>query len=167
MIGGFIAKPVIGRLWVRRANLYSLPLSVSVSLVTALLTGHWWIFGTLYFLGNITLGIQSTTFFLLMADSVDVQERLFGDRNEGLLTSALSFSTKVGMAFGAALTAYGLAIAGYNPHAVTESAREQVSVLYFLGPAFFAVLQIIVIGFLRGSEGEPRLAEKKAVGLAL
>jgi GPH family glycoside/pentoside/hexuronide:cation symporter len=149
LLGGFISRPFLAHFGKRRGNLLALLASLALTLVMLVSQSNVWAFGTLYFLGNITLGVQSTTIFVMIADAVDTQERLFGSRHEGLLTSSVSFATKVGMAIGGALTAYGLALASYDPKLVTDAARDRISLLYFVGPAVFAILQMAVIACYR------------------
>ena len=145
LVGGFLARPFLARSGKRRGNLIALVASLALTLVMLMFHSNVWLFGALYFIGNITLGVQSTTIFVMIADAVDAQQRLFGSRHEGLLTSSVSFATKVGMAIGGALTAYGLAMASYDPKLVTDAARDRISLLYFVGPAIFAVLQMAII----------------------
>jgi GPH family glycoside/pentoside/hexuronide:cation symporter len=158
LIGGSIARLFLSHFGKRNGNLLALAASIAITLAMAGAKDKVTLFSVLYFLGNITLGIQSATIFVMVADAVDKQERLFGSRHEGLLTSSVSFATKVGMAIGGALTAYGLAIVHYQPDHVTDAARDRISLLYLVGPALFAVLQMAVIACY-GSEKRDTAAD--------
>jgi hypothetical protein len=50
----------------------------------------------------------------MAANSVDHQQWMFGMRNDGLVYSSISISTKIGMAVGTSLVAYVLAWAGFR-----------------------------------------------------
>jgi len=149
LIGGLVARPWLKWMGKRRGNLIALAVSIAASLILAGMTHNIRGFHILYFLANITFGIQLTSIFVLSSDAVDAQERLFGSRDEGLQTSAISFAAKVGMALGGAITAYGLALAHFDPQAVTDPARARVALVYFLAPATLAALQMITISFYR------------------
>jgi GPH family glycoside/pentoside/hexuronide:cation symporter len=147
LIGGYIAKPVISRIGKRAANLMALGTAVGLAAVMATAMDRPWLFDCCYFIANISIGIQSTTCFLMVADSVDYQERAQGHRSEGMLTSAVSFTMKVGMAVGGAIIAAGLALAHYHPGAVTVEARDGIRLLYLGIPSVFAIVQAIIISF--------------------
>lgn len=157
LIGGYFAKPIIARLGKRGANCLGVGMAVCLAFGMALSQDRPWLFNTLYFVANMSIGVHSTTCFLMVADSVDYQERKLGRRNEGMLSSAVSFALKVGMAVGGAIIAYGLAFAHYDPSSVTSAAREGIRLLYLGVPALFAISQAIVISLygsgLSASEG--------------
>ena len=147
LIGGFIARPILAWLGKRRANIIALTIAIALNILLYFLQGNMTLFSVVYFIANITLGIQSTTTFVLVADSVDYQETQTGVRNEGMLSSCVSFSTKVGLAIGGSIVAYALAIVGYDPNAVSEGAKAMIVALFFGGSIVFAALQMLVISF--------------------
>lgn len=149
MVGGFIGKPVIARLGKRNANVLAIGIAVSLTGAMALTQGQPWLFNICYFLANISIGLHSTTCFLMIADSVDYQERMQGHRSEGLLSSAVSFAFKVGMAVGGAIIAFGLFLAHYKAGAVTREIRDSIRLLYLAVPSLFAVIQAIIISLYR------------------
>ena len=149
LIGGYLAKPFLARTGLRAGNLLSLSFAIVLTLAMALSTRQIWLFAVFYFLANMSIGIQSTTMFVLAADSVDAQQQLYGHRAEGMLTSAVSFATKVGMALGGSVVAYGLAFASYRPDAVSEVARFQIQLMYFGMPALFALAQMVIVSLYK------------------
>jgi len=149
LIGGYLGKPLIARVGKRAANLGAIFGAVTITLAMAVARGHALLFDILYFIANISIGIHATTCFLMIADSVDYQERTQGRRSEGLLSSAVSFAFKVGMAVGGAIAAAGLAFADYRPGNVTAVVRDFIGILYFGVPATFAVIQALIISLYR------------------
>jgi GPH family glycoside/pentoside/hexuronide:cation symporter len=153
LLGGFLGKPLIASLGKRAANLLAIGIAVLLAIGMAMTRDRPWLFDSLYFVANVSIGIHSTTCFLMVADSVDYQERAQGHRSEGLLSSAVSFAFKVGMAVGGAITASGLALAHYQPAALTSEVRSYIGVLYLGVPAAFALLQAIIISLYRPDFG--------------
>ncbi len=149
LIGGLVARPLLARLGKRKGNVGALVIAIVLNASLYFLQDNIYLFGLVYFLANITLGIHSTTTFILVADSIDHQQRLSGVRNEGMLSSCVSLSTKIGLAIGGALVAYALAIAHYNPKDVSDTARTTITFLFFGAPIVFALLQTLVISRLR------------------
>lgn len=85
--------------------------------------------------------------FAMIPDVVDYGEWKFGTRSEGLVSSAQSIGSKVGIGFGSALTGWILAAVHYNP---TEPPTEAViSAVKFdftwLGVIISAVILVIVL----------------------
>lgn len=166
LIGGAVSKPYIGWLGKRRGNIIALIASILLTIASSFARQNVWEFGVLYGLGNITLGLQSATIFVLIADAVDEQEALCGSRTEGLLTSSISFAMKVGMAIGGSVIAFGLALASYDPLAVSEPARLSISALYFGCPVAFALLQILLISLLSNKPGPELHPYSQSKGVA-
>lgn len=153
LIGGYIAKPLLAKLGLRLGNVLSIGLSIALTLGMALSIDHLWSFAVCYCLSNISIGVQSTTMFVMTADSVDYQEQLYGHRTEGMLTSALSFATKVGMAIGGSAVAFSLALVHYHPDAVTEAARHGITMVYFGVPVLIAIAQLLLMNAYRPASG--------------
>lgn len=147
LIGGLLSARVIAWLGLRKANVLAICLSVACSLAGWLMRDNWIVFASLYFVNNTTLAVQQVTCFTLAADAVDCQERRFGSRNEGLLTSANSFAQKAGMAVGGSISGFGLALIGYAPDGVPGAHKAGIAAIYFGLPAFFAIVQLIIVAF--------------------
>ncbi|MBH0014568.1 MFS transporter, partial [Pseudoalteromonas sp. NZS100_1] len=101
----------------------------------------------LFLFAAILISLTMTAIFTMAADAVDYHEWRFGTRNEGLLSSGISLSTKVGMALGTAIIAYVLAGAGYDPKAVSDGARAAIRWSYYGWPIAIMIVQIIIIAF--------------------
>lgn len=85
--------------------------------------------------------------FALIPDVVDYGEWKFGTRSEGLISSAQSIGSKVGIGFGSALTGWILAAVHYNPmEAPTEAVVAAVKFDFtWLGVIISAVILVIVL----------------------
>ena len=85
--------------------------------------------------------------FALIPDVVDYGEWKFGTRSEGLISSAQSIGSKVGIGFGSALTGWILAAVHYNPmEAPTEAVIGAVKFDFtWLGVIISAVILAIVL----------------------
>lgn len=85
--------------------------------------------------------------FALIPDVVDYGEWKYGTRSEGLISSAQSIGTKVGIGVGSALTGWILAAVHYNPMAVpTEAVMSAVKFDFtWLGVIISAVILVIVL----------------------
>ena len=85
--------------------------------------------------------------FALIPDVVDYGEWKFGTRSEGLVSSAQSIGSKVGIGFGSAITGWILAGVGYNP--TVEPTQAVISAVHFdftwLGAIISAVILVIVL----------------------
>lgn len=85
--------------------------------------------------------------FALIPDVVDYGEWKFGTRSEGLVSSAQSIGSKVGIGIGSALTGWILAAVHYNPmEAPSEAVINAVKFDFtWLGVIISAVILVIVI----------------------
>lgn len=85
--------------------------------------------------------------FALIPDVVNYGEWKFGTRSEGLISSAQSIGSKVGIGLGSALTGWILAAVHYNPkEAPAEAVIEAVKFDFtWLGVIISAVILVIVL----------------------
>lgn len=85
--------------------------------------------------------------FALIPDVVDYGEWKFGTRSEGLISSAQSIGSKVGIGIGSALTGWILAAVHYNPaEAPTEAVIAAIKFDFtWLGVIISAVILLIVL----------------------
>ena len=107
------------------------------------------LFAVIFFLANMFVGVDNASVFVLLGDSIDYHEWKFGQRLEGLLYSAYSFSTKFGVAIGSVLVAYALGFVNYDPTAITGEVKNMISGLMFIAPIVFSVLQVITLAFYK------------------
>lgn len=85
--------------------------------------------------------------FAMIPDVVDYGEWKYGTRSEGLISSAQSIGSKVGIGFGSALTGWILAAVHYNPmEPATDAVINAVKFDFtWLGVIISAVILIIVL----------------------
>lgn len=107
------------------------------------------LFSVLFFIANVLIGFGDPANLTMLGDSIDYHEWRFGSRLEGLLTSSYSFSLKVGVAIGSSVVGFALALAGYDPDAVTEQAKDMMRLLTFGIPVIISLLQVILLAFYK------------------
>ena len=149
LAGGFFADPVFRRIGVRRANIYAIVINVALYALLPLLHHEPKAYIALFAIANVTVGLQAAGIFVMLATSVEVHDIRFEKGKEGLLVSGSSFGLKAGTAIGAAITAYALALAGYQPTHVTPDAVDAIAWLFYLGQILMALIQLICISFYR------------------
>jgi GPH family glycoside/pentoside/hexuronide:cation symporter len=149
LVGGFLAGLLLRRVTKRVGNYLTLGISALLLLVLPFAEGNPPLFIGIFVLSSVGGGIQGATTFILLADMVEEHETRFGNRAEGLLVSSVSFGMKVGMAIGAAATAYALGWAGYTPDRPTETANQALSWLFYGAPVALMLAQAVCISFLR------------------
>ena len=147
LVGAFIARPILNRFGMRLSNTVALMLALALYLALPLTEEQPWLFISVYVLASLVLSITMTSIYAMASEAVDFHQWRFGGRKEGLLASGMAFSIKVGMAFGSAGVAYALALGGYEAGAVSEQARQTMSLLYYGIPVSVFLLQLICIQF--------------------
>ena len=156
LIAAFIAPPILSRTGLRAGCVVSIAISLALFAGMAMIDGapDWQIAGIgvpplllPYFLFSVATSVTITAIFTMAAESVDYHQSKHGVRYEGLLSSGISVSTKVGMAIGSAAAAYVLAFAAYDPANVTDASRADIRMAYYAVPAALLVLQAVVILF--------------------
>ena len=156
LIAAFIAPPILARTGIRTGCVGAIAISLALFGVMASVdsAADWQLAGMgvpplllPYFLFSITTSITITAIFTMAAESVDYHQSKHGVRYEGLLSSGISVSTKVGMAIGSALAAYVLAFASYDPAQVTDAARADIRLAYYAVPAIILILQAVTVIF--------------------
>lgn len=147
--GGLLASLIMNRIGQRSSNVLFLLLSIVACLVMPHLEGNTVAFVAVFMLANVVGGIVGATVFISVADAVVYNESRFGDRNEGLMFAGVSFGMKVGVAIGAAATAYALSVADYDPQVMTASAAHMIRWLFYYVAAVMSLLQILCILGLR------------------
>ncbi|WP_231686845.1 MFS transporter [Bacillus sp. JCM 19034] len=105
-------------------------------------------------IGSVIRGIGgvpvAASFFAMLADTIEYGEWKSGVRTEGLVYSAGSFGTKVGMGLGAAIMGWCLAASGYVGGAVEQSssAITMIVFLFVWVPVIFTVIQLTILAFI-------------------
>lgn len=147
LLSAFIAPFIFKRTGIRRGCMAALTLAIALHLILPWIEAQHMLFLALFIVAAILVSLTMTAIFTMAADAVDYHEWVFGTRNEGLLSSGISLSTKIGMAVGTAIIAYVLAIGGYDPKAVTQGARAAIRWSYYGWPIAIMVVQIVVMAF--------------------
>lgn len=145
LLASFIAPPVLARAGVRKGCFGAILVSIVLFAFLPATEGNPPLFLALYFLASIATSMTITGIFTMAAEAVDYHEWKFGTRNEGLLSSGISLSTKIGMAIGTAAIAYSLGLAGYEPGAVSDVARATIRWSYYGWPIVLLGLQALVV----------------------
>ncbi|WP_299310096.1 MFS transporter [uncultured Croceicoccus sp.] len=156
LIAAFIAPPILARTGIKAGCVGAIGVSLALFAAMASVDSatDWQIAGMgvpplllPYFLFSITTSITITAIFTMAAESVDYHQSKHGVRYEGLLSSGISVSTKIGMAIGSALAAYVLAFASYDPASVTDEARANIRFAYYGVAATMLAIQAITVLF--------------------
>ena len=144
LVAGMAAPIYLTRLGIRWGNVLILGFSSMCYLSLPLL--HGWLGGYLvvFFLANLSIGINTASLFVIFADACDLQEHRDGTRQEGVLGSTSSFAAKVGMAVGGSVLAFALSLAGYRPQNPTASIY-MVDLMFWLAPAILCAGQALLM----------------------
>ncbi|MET4159563.1 glycoside-pentoside-hexuronide (GPH):cation symporter [Agromyces sp. PvR057] len=159
VIGSLLTAPILRVLGQRRGIILGLVASIVLTAALPFLQDNLFAFIAVFFLANLAGGFGFVAAPALTADTVEWQEYRSGRRDEGLLFSGYSMSTKIGAALGSAMLAWGLAAIAYNPAELTPATSEGIMWLYILLPVAIAGLQIVAIASYRL---EKRLPEVQA-----
>ncbi len=156
-ISAIFAPAYYKRAGIRRGNIVALSVAAGLFAMLPLVEHTMWAFIAIYTASSLAVGFCTTSLFAMAADSVDYQQWKFGTRDDGLLFSSISFSTKVGMAVGSSFVAYVLAWAHFDPAHVTEAAVLSIRSLYYAVPPILMVVQAIVVCFYRLDKLHPEI----------
>ncbi|KAA9160688.1 MFS transporter [Amycolatopsis acidicola] len=159
LLSSFVA-PVITRIFGQRQGLIlSLVVYVVLTLVLALLVHNLLAFVGVFFVASLFGGIGFVALPALVSDSVEYQDFKTGRRNEGLLYSGYSFSTKVGAAVGGAALAWGLSGIGYSAESESSAVSGGIAALFICLPVVLAALQIAALSFYRLEKDLPGITK--------
>jgi GPH family glycoside/pentoside/hexuronide:cation symporter len=147
LIGSMIALPYLRWLGMRAGNTLALAGALGVYAVLPFFEGSPVLFVASYILASLLLSLTMTSIFAMAAETVDYHQMLYGVRNEGLLSAGISLSTKLGIAIGGAVTAFGLAAAAYDSRAVSLEAVHMMRFLYYAPACLTIVAQIMCMRF--------------------
>ncbi|HEY6871031.1 MAG TPA: MFS transporter, partial [Novosphingobium sp.] len=147
LLSSFVAPPILARTGIRRGSVGVLAAAAALFALLPLTEGNLVVFTAVYLLACLAPSITITAAFAMIAECADYHEQRFGVRREGLLSSGISLSTKVGMALGTAGFAYLLGEVGYTAGHVTEAAREAIRGAYYGSAVVLLALQVVVVLF--------------------
>lgn len=163
LVGAIIAPFLIKRLGNRNSSIAMYSIVVVLLVLLYFVEGQSTIlFALLFFLINTLIGFGEPANLTMLGDSIDYHEWKYGERVEGLLYSAYSFSTKFGVAIGSAFVAYALGWAGYDPDAITDQAISMIRALMIFAPIALTVLSIIILAFYRLDKTHAQITEEIA-----
>ncbi|WP_425826834.1 MFS transporter [Streptomyces fractus] len=160
VLGSLITAPVLRALGHRRGILLGLITCIVLSGLLFFLSGNLVAFTAVFFVANLVGGFGFVAVPALVADTVEWHEWRHHRRDEGLLFAGYSMSTKIGAALGSACLAWGLAVIGYRPGAVTPHMRDDIGLLFIGLPILIAALQAAVIAAYRLETKLPAIKEE-------
>jgi GPH family glycoside/pentoside/hexuronide:cation symporter len=148
LLGGFLAGQLLRRFGRRTLNALALVSTAVIYLVLPYFEGSTMQLVAGFMAANIGGGILAATVFIACSDAVEYHEWTYGERSEGLVFATVSFGMKVGMAIGAAATAYALSWVNYDPRAMSSDATQMVRILFYYVPVGLCVLQLVCVWLL-------------------
>lgn len=161
-IAAAFAPAFFKRFGIRRGNIVALLVGAGIFALLPLFEGKIWIFVAIYTASSLAVGLCPTSAFAMTADAVDYQQWKFGTRDDGLLFSSISLSTKVGMAAGASFVAYVLAWAHFNPVQIKLPVAQTIRHLYYWLPPVLMLVQIIPMMFYGLDKLHPQIVRELA-----
>lgn len=161
MIGILLVAPIIKKFGKRNTIIGGLLLGAAGTPIIMIDPSNW----TLVLIGSIIRGIGMApliaSIFAMLADTIEYGEWKSGVRTEGLVYSAGSFGTKVGLGLGAAMMGWALSFGGYVGGAAEQSASAMTTLtaLFVYAPLVLAVIQIIFLWFYKLDKEYPKILE--------
>ncbi|MCD8149425.1 MAG: glycoside-pentoside-hexuronide (GPH):cation symporter [Clostridiales bacterium] len=104
------------------------------------------VFGTV--IRSLGAGPLLSAVFALVPDVVEYGNWKYGMRSEGLISSAQSIGSKIGMGLGSAMCAWILAAVGYDSTAEVQSAAAVAAIKFdytYMGAIFGVIILILVL----------------------
>ncbi len=112
-------------------------------------------------LGSLIAGPTAPLVWAMYADVADYGTWKFGRRTTGLVFSASMFAQKFGLAIGAGLSGWLLALFGYVANMEqTDTSLMGIRLLFTVFPATIAVLNVVALCFYNLSDGQVRDIER-------
>ncbi|MDQ0257054.1 GPH family glycoside/pentoside/hexuronide:cation symporter [Evansella vedderi] len=159
MIGLLFVAPIIKKFGKRNAMIFGLLFGLIGTVVIMIDPSNF----TLVIVGSIIRGLgavpMAASFFAMLADTIEYGEWKTGLRTEGLVYSAGSFGTKVGMGLGAAIIGWSLSLGGYVGGVAeqTDAAIAMITFLFVWAPAIIALLQLAILNFYKLDKMYPQI----------
>lgn len=109
-----------------------------------------YIYIALTMIAGIGTGIVSAVTWALIADAIDYQEYISGERNEGIVYSSFSLFRKLAQAISGGVGGFALGILGYEAGAIEQSAKVGVGIKNIMCGSYFIglVLSLLAIMFI-------------------
>jgi glycoside/pentoside/hexuronide:cation symporter, GPH family len=147
LLASLFASAYFRRLGIRRGNVIALVISALLFIALPFVQERISLFFAIYSLSCFMVGLPVASIFVMVGNVVDVQEHKSGVRNDGLIFSSVSLASKLGIALGGAIVGWGLAYGGYQPGAVSETARQAIAALYYGVFPLCVIVQIVTVLF--------------------
>ena len=148
----FVILPkLVGKFGKRNLVIYSSTFSlVATSILLFVIIENVYVFIAVYNIATVGSFVFTMIVWALITDCLDYAELKTGKRYDGTLYSIYSFSRKVGMGFGAAITSYGLGLAGFisGAQSQTVAVAENIVRIYVLVPIIAFVFILIGVGLI-------------------
>lgn len=149
LLGGLTASIWLRRIGLRAGNLLTIGSALLLACAMPFFEGQPVPFFGLFLLSQFGGAFQAATIFILIAEAVDLQETRHGLRSEGLMTSSVAFSTKLGMAIGTSLTAFVLGWTHYHAGQPTAQSVTAIRWLFYGSQILCLVLMGLFISRYR------------------
>jgi Na+/melibiose symporter-like transporter len=147
VVSASMATPFFNRFGFRKGNIYVLLFAFACYCVLPITDAHPAVFLIGFCLSCMGAQACTTAIFAMIANATDFHEFKFCSRCDGLIFSCFSLSTKVGIAMGASIIAFGLGIAHYNAQAITPHAVQAIRWMFYAVPMALMLLQILAVMF--------------------
>ncbi|MFA7938410.1 MFS transporter [Klebsiella oxytoca] len=155
LVGSFMAGPLMNRFSVFSVNVVSVIVGILMFCILPFVEGNIPFMLVLFAVASLPISMFNTTIFTGCSNAANVQERMYGTRDEGMLASGISFSYKLGGAIGVAIVALFLSEAKYNPTEVTQEVAHAVRLCFYWLQIGFLLLHIPSIVMLRRVSAKP------------
>ncbi|MGG7178433.1 MFS transporter [Clostridium paraputrificum] len=129
IVGTVLATVVYGILWI-------LPIT------------NPYVFISLTMIGGIGTGIVSVLTWALVADAIDYQEYISGERSEGLVYSSYSLFRKLAQAIAGGVGGFALGILGYEAGVTEQAVEVGIGIKNIMCGAYFVGLGLSLVALL-------------------
>ena len=152
MIVGIAMTKWLSERFEKRSLLIALTILNAISMAIFYVTppDQYWLMVTVNCLGSLVIGPTPALVWSMYADCADYGEWRGGHRITGLTFSTLQFAQKFGLAVGAGLAGYILALFGFVANEVqTETSIDGIRFMFSIVPAALAIAGAVSIFFYR------------------
>ena len=164
LIGGVMLTQPLCRLFDKRHLMIALTLGNAAAMASFFYipADHFWLMVAVGSVGQILAGPTVALVWSMYADCADYGEWKTGRRTTGLVFSGALFAQKMGLAVGAGLAGYVLALFGFIANqAQSDTSMVGIRLMFSFFPATLAVLSAFAIFFYRISRDKVELIERE------
>ena len=163
MIGGIAMTSVLSQRFEKRNLLIFLTLlnAISMALFYIIPPDEFWLMVAVNCIGALIIGPTPALVWAMYAECADYGEWKSGRRTTALVFSTVQFAQKLGLAVGAGLAGYILALFGFVANEVqTDTSITGIRFMFSIVPAILAVMGAAVIAFYRLDSARVRQVEQ-------